>query len=172
MIQIRQLSANEARAHVPALAAILIDCVAAGASVHFMPPVLQPTAEAFFQKVIDDVEQGGRLLFAAFSNDTLVGTVQLQTAMPPNQPHRAEIAKLLVLTTARHQGIATLLMEQAEHAAHALGKTLLVLDTATGGSAERLYLRLGWTAVGTIPDFALLPDGTLCATTIFWKRLA
>ncbi len=171
MVEVRQLTAAEARSHLSVLADILIDCVAGGASVHFMPPLSGATAESFFEKVIDEVEQGSRLLLAAFVDSSLVGTVQVQIAMPPNQPHRAEIAKLLVLRSARHQGIGALLMQQAEDAARHAGKTLLVLDTATGGSAERLYHRLGWTSVGVIPNFALLPDGTPCGTTIFWKKL-
>ncbi len=171
MIEIRQLTADEAQAHIADLAAVLIDCVEGGASVHFMPPLSQATAEAFFHKVLDDVAQAGRILLGAFADSKLVGTVQVQIAMPPNQPHRAEIAKLLVHRSARHQGIGALLMEHAERVSRLNNKSLLVLDTATGGSAERLYQRLGWTAAGTIPNFALLPDGSPCATTIFWKTL-
>lgn len=171
MIEIRQLAVDEAREHLAGLAAVLIDCVEGGASVHFMPPLLQSTAEAFFSKVLDDVRQGGRILLAAFADSKLIGTVQVQIAMPPNQPHRAEIAKLLVHRSARHQAVGALLMEHAERISRLNNKTLLVLDTATGGSAERLYQRLGWTAAGIIPNFALLPDGSPCATTIFWKNL-
>jgi len=172
MIEIRQLTAEEALTYLEPLASVLIDCVEGGASVHFMPPLSQATAEKFFAKSVADVERGERILLAAFSDSELVGTVQVQIAMPPNQAHRAEIAKLLVHRSARHQGVATLLMERAEEETRLAGKTLLVLDTATGGSAERLYARLGWTPVGVIPNFALLPDGSPCGTTIFWKQLS
>jgi ribosomal protein S18 acetylase RimI-like enzyme len=101
----------------------------------------------------------------------VVGTVQVVLALPPNQPHRAEIAKLLVHRSARRRNIAQLLMELAEAEARAEGKTLLVLDTVTGDNAERLYERLGWTRVGVIPGYALYPDGRPCDTTVFWKAL-
>ena len=118
-----------------------------------------------------EVEQGRRLLLAAFAGEELVGTVQVALAMQPNSPHRAEIAKLLVHRSARRRGIAQLLMERAEAEARAEGKTLLVLDTVTGDAAERLYERLGWTRVGVIPGYALYPDGRPCDTTVFWKSL-
>ena len=172
MIQIRQLTAEEATLHLADLAAVLIDCVEGGASVHFLPPLTQSAAIAFLQKTVEDVHQGNRILLAAFSDAKLVGTVQVIIAMPPNQPHRAEIAKLLVHRSARRQGIGALLMEQAERVSRLNGKTLLVLDTDTGESAEHLYQRLGWTVAGTIPNFALLPNGKLCGTTIFWKQLS
>ena len=114
---------------------------------------------------------GSRLLLAAFVNGELVGTVQVVVALPPNQPHRAEIAKLLVHRSARRRGIAQRLMEQAEAEARAEGKTLLVLDTVTGDNAERLYERLGWRRVGVIPGYALFPDGRPCDTTVFWKSV-
>jgi GNAT superfamily N-acetyltransferase len=119
-----------------------------------------------------EVEAGRRLLVAAFVDGRVVGTVQVILALPPNQPHRGEITKLLVHRSARGRGIAELLMAHAESAAHAEGKTLLVLDAVTGGDAERLYARLGWTRVGVIPGYALFPDGRPCDTTYFWKKLA
>jgi GNAT superfamily N-acetyltransferase len=128
-------------------------------------------ARGAFDAVAAEVAQGRRLLLAAFANGDLVGTVQVILALPPNQPHRAEIAKLLVHRSARRRGIARLLMERAEAEARAEGKTLLVLDTVTGDNAERLYERLGWTKVGVIPGYALYPDGRPCGTTIFWKSL-
>src|SRR5207302_6384685 len=103
-----------------------------------------------------------RLVVAAVAEGRLVGTVQVNLALPPNQPHRGEIAKLLVHRSARRRGIAQLLMQRAEAEARAAGKTLLVLDAVTGGDAERLYTRLGWTRVGVIPDYALFPDGRPC----------
>jgi GNAT superfamily N-acetyltransferase len=171
MLEIRQLNAIEGRRHLPALAQVLLDCVEGGASVSFMAPLPSATAESFFEKVLLDVQQGHRILLAAFLDSALVGTVQIHLATPPNQPHRADVAKLLVLRSARGQGVAARLMEHAEQASRLAGKTLLVLDTVTGGAAERLYTRLGWTKAGIIPNYALFPDGGLCDTTIFWKQL-
>jgi ribosomal protein S18 acetylase RimI-like enzyme len=109
---------------------------------------------------------------AAFDDLKLVGTVQILIAMPPNQPHRADISKLLVVRSARGQGVGSRLMEEAEKAGRLAGKTLLVLDTASGDHAEKLYIRLGWTRAGVIPNYAMYPDGTWCDTSIFWKRLS
>ena len=136
-----------------------------------MPPFSQEDAEVFFRKVIDGVEAGDRILLAAVKDERIVGTVQILTAMPPNQPHRGDVAKLLVHRQARGSGLGHLLMEEVDRHARAAGKTLLVLDTVTDGVAERLYARLGWTRVGVIPDYALFPDGTLTPTTIFYKAL-
>ena len=170
-IEIRRLGAAEVRAQLDGLAAVLTDCVAGGASVNYLAPFSHEHARDVFEGWAYDVEHGRRLLLAAFAGDDLVGTVQLILALPPNQPHRAEVAKLLVHRSARGQGIAQLLMEHAEQEARARGKTLLVLDTVTGDNAERLYTRLGWTRVGVIPGYALYPDGRLCDTTVFWKAL-
>ena len=171
MIEIRELSATEGRQYLGALADVLLDCVEGGASVSFMAPLSREVAESFFDKVLTEVEAGKRILLAAFLDSQLVGTVQVLTAMPPNQPHRADVAKLLVLRSARAQGIGAQLMKQVEQASRLAGKTLLVLDTVTGGNAEKLYLRLGWTRVGVIPKYALFPNGEWCDTTIFWKQL-
>ncbi len=171
MIEIRVLSAAEARHHVGALADVLVDCVEGGASVSFMAPFSKSDAESFFEKVADGVERGERTLLAAFMDSKLVGTVQILTATPPNQPHRADIAKLLVHRSARGHGIGARLMERAEEAARLVGKTLLVLDSVTGGDGERLYIRMGWNIVGVIPNYALFPDGRFCDTTVFWKAL-
>jgi GNAT superfamily N-acetyltransferase len=170
-IEIRRLDGADAHAHLDGLAAVLSDCVAGGASVSYMAPFSHEQARAAFEAVAADVEAGRRLLLAAFADGNLVGTVQVVLALPPNQPHRGEIAKLLVHRSARRRGIAQLLMEHAEAEARAEGKTLLVLDTVTGDDAERLYLRLGWTRVGVIPGYALYPDGRPCDTTLFWKAL-
>ena len=136
-----------------------------------MWPFSRDDARAFFEGVAAEVEQGRRLLVAAFDDGELVGTVQVILVLPPNQPHRGEITKLLVHRSARKRGVARLLMEQAEAEARAEGKTLLVLDAVTGDDAERLYERLGWTKVGVIPGYALYPDGRVCDTTYFWKGL-
>lgn len=170
-IDVRRLDADELRAQIDGLADVLVDCVAGGASVSYLAPFSHAEARAAFEGWAAEVEQGRRLLVAAFAEDRLVGTVQVVLALPPNQPHRGEIAKLLVHRAARRRGIAQLLMERAEAEARAAGKSLLVLDTVTGDGAERLYTRLGWTRVGTIPGYALYPDGRPCDTTVFWKAL-
>jgi ribosomal protein S18 acetylase RimI-like enzyme len=170
-IEILRLEAAEAREQLDGLAAVLVDCVAGGASVSYMAPFSHEQARDAFEAVAAEVEQGRRLLLAAFADGELVGTVQVILALPPNQPHRGEIAKLLVHRSARGRGIAQRLMEQAESEARAAGRTLLVLDAVTGGDAARLYERLGWTRVGVIPSYALYPDGRPCDTTIFFKAL-
>jgi GNAT superfamily N-acetyltransferase len=172
VVEIRQLTAAEGRQYLGALADVLLDCVAGGASVSFMASFSKANAESFFEKVLEGVQRDERILLAAFMDSKLVGTVQVLTAMPPNQPHRGDVAKLLVLRAARGQGVASELMQRAEEASRLAGKTLLVSDTATGDHAEALYMRLGWTRVGVIPRYALYPDGTWCDTTIFWKQLA
>ena len=170
-IEIRRLAGSDLHAHLDGLAAVLHDCVAGGASVSYLEPFSREQALGVFEEFAAEVEHGRRLILAAFADGEVVGTVQVILALPPNQPHRAEIAKLLVHRSARRRGIAQLLMERAEAEARAEGKTLLVLDTVTGDSAERLYERLGWTRVGVIPGYALYPDRRPCDTTIFWKAL-
>jgi GNAT superfamily N-acetyltransferase len=170
-IEIRRLAAADVHEQLDALAAVLHDCVAGGASVSYMAPFSHEQARSAFEEFAAEVERGRRLLLAAFADGDLVGTVQVILALPPNQPHRGEIAKLLVHRSARGRGIARLLMERAEAEARAEGKTLLVLDAVTGGDAARLYDRLGWTTVGVIPGYALYPDGRPCDTTVFWKSL-
>ena len=118
-----------------------------------------------------EAEAGRRVVLAAYEGGELVGTVQVILALPPNQPHRGEIAKLLVRRSARGRGIAKRLMKRAEEEARAEGKTLLVLDTVTGDPAESLYAGMGWTKVGVIPGYALYPDGRPCDTTVFFKSL-
>jgi GNAT superfamily N-acetyltransferase len=169
--KIRRLSASEARECLSALAAVLVDCVEGGASVSFMLPFTLAEAEEFFRKVADGVAEGERILLAAFAESKLVGTVQIVTAMPPNQPHRGDVSKLLVHRSARGRGVGSLLMQHVEKEAKAVGKTLLVLDTVTGGDAERLYQRLNWVKGCVIPRYAYLPDGRWGDTTIFWKQI-
>ncbi len=170
-IEIRRLDAAEVHAQLDGLAAILVDCVEGGASVGYMAPFSHQEACEVYDAYAEDVERGRRLLLAAFAEGTLVGTVQVVFAPHPNQPHRADIARMLVHRSARRRGIGQMLMEHAEREARAQGKTLLVLDTVTGDAAERLYARLGWTRVGVIPGFALYPDGRPCDTTVFWKAV-
>ncbi|MDE3195818.1 MAG: GNAT family N-acetyltransferase [Acidobacteriota bacterium] len=169
-IEIRLLHSKDA-GYAPDLGRVLLECVRAGASVSFMADLTEADATVFYQGVFDAMARGERLLLAAFDGSDIVGTVQLHTKMPPNQPHRADVAKLLVRPAARGRGIGEQLMRAVEESAAREGKTLLVLDTATGESGERLYARLGWSRVGEIPNFALFPDGRSCATTIFYKAL-
>ena len=170
-VEIRRLTPAEVREHLDALASVLEDCVAGGASVSYMAPFSHEDACGAFEGFVADAEQGRRVILAAFADGALVGTVQVILAVPPNQPHRGEIAKLLVHRSARKRGIAQLLMAGAEAEARVEGKTLLVLDTVTGDAAERLYERLGWKTVGVIPGYALYPDGRPCDTTVFWKSI-
>jgi GNAT superfamily N-acetyltransferase len=173
MTTIRTLDGAGAAVAVPALVEVLIDCVHGGASVGFMAPLARDRALAFWHGVAQGVARGERLLLVAHdSAGAIVGTVQLVLAQPDNQPHRADVAKMLVHRHIRRQGIAAQLLAAAEDAAHAAGKTVLVLDTVTGGDAERLYQRAGWQRVGTVPNYALMPDGALCSTTYFHKQLA
>jgi GNAT superfamily N-acetyltransferase len=171
MIEVRRLTADDARDNLDGLAEVLSDCVEGGASVSFMAPFSHAEAAAFFSKILPEIERGDRILLAAFADSKLIGTVQIILATPPNQPHRADVAKMLVHRSARRQGIANRLMLAVEEHARVAGKTLLVLDTVTGGDAERLYERLGWTKVGVIPNYALYPDGRWCNTTVFYKQL-
>jgi GNAT superfamily N-acetyltransferase len=169
---VRRARPEEAARLVPALAEVLIACVTGGASVSFMHPLSRERAEAFWRGVTDGAARGDRILLVAEDEaDAVVGTVQVLLAMPENQPHRGEIAKLLVHPRARRRGFAARLMDAADEAARGAGKSLLVLDTVTGGDAERLYPRLGWQRCGVIPDFALWPTGGFCATTFFYKAL-
>jgi ribosomal protein S18 acetylase RimI-like enzyme len=170
-IEIRRLAASEVREELDGLAAVLHACVADGASVSYMEPFSLEQAREVFEGFAAEVEQARRLLLAAFADGAVVGTVQVILALPPNQPHRAEIAKLLVHPSARRRGIARALMAAAEVEAQAEGRTLLVLDAVTGGDAARLYDAMGWTTVGVIPGYALYPDGRPCDTTVFWKAL-
>ena len=157
-------------AQIEGLAEVLIDCVEGGASVSFMHPLSRERAIAFWHKVARDVAAGGRALVIADDAFGVCGTVQLVLDQPENQPHRAELAKMLVHRRARRRGLGEALMRAAETAARDAGKTLLVLDTANP-EAERLYERAGWTKVGVIPDFALLPHGGLCQTTFYYRTL-
>ena len=158
-------------ADIDGLAQVLVDCVEGGASVSFMHPLTLPRARAFWQRVADEVARGERALWVADDATGIAGTVQLVLAQPENQPHRADLAKMLVHRRARRQGLGAALLAAAEQTARDCGKTLLVLDTASA-EAERLYARAGWQRCGTVPGFALLPRGGLCATTFFYRELA
>ncbi len=170
MSDVRLLSPAQVRQRIPELASILAACVHAGASVSFMEPFSEAEAVGYFAEIAEEVATGARAVFAAFENGRPRGTVQLILRLPPNQPHRAEIAKLLVHPQARRHGLGRALMTAAETHALALGRTLLTMDTA-GEEADALYRGLGYTAAGIIPGYALFPDGRPCDTTIFWKRI-
>ena len=156
------------------LADVLLDCVEGGASVGFMHPLPRAKALAFWESALASAARGERIVFVAEDVDTktIVGTVQVVLAMPDNQPHRADVAKMQVHRQARRQGLGAALMRAAEATARAAGKTLLVLDTVTGSDAERLYTRLGWQRCGEIPGYALWPRGGLCSTSVFYRVLA
>ncbi len=169
-VVLRHLGADEVGGCAAQLADLLLDCVEGGASVNFMHPMARATALRFWTGVADSCARGERTLLVAEDERGIVGSVQLITAMPENQPHRAEVAKLLVHRRARGAGVGQRLMQAVEETARAQHKTVLVLDTASA-TAERLYERLAWRRVGTVPDYALMPDGALCATTFFYKHL-
>lgn len=170
-VQIRTLQTIGDR-ELAGLCDVLIDCVEGGASVSFMWPMTREKAEAYWQGVAASLARGERLLLVAEDGaGTIVGTVQVIFAQPENQPHRGDLAKMLVHRRARRQGVGGALLAAAERAALSAGKTLLVLDTASD-DAERLYARQGWQRCGVIPDYALMPDGTPCATIFFYKALA
>ena len=153
------------------LSEILIDCVASGAGVTFMHPLSMATAEAFWRKSAECAAAGTRALLVAEDDDGVVGTVQLILDLPENQPHRADLAKMLVHRRARRRGLGEALMRAAEQVAIDCGRTLVVLDTVTGSDAERLYARLGWQRVGVIPNFAFVSGGVTTPTTFFYREL-
>ncbi len=165
-VDVRIVRGPELEALLPRLCELLVDSVANGASVGFLDPLPADEAMAYWRRVAAAVESGRCVLLAAGA----VGTVQLDVDTLPNQPHRATISKLLVHSSARRRGIGEALMAAAEREALARGRWLLTLDTATP-EAERLYQRMGWTAAGPIPDYAMNPDGSLTATTFYFKRL-
>jgi GNAT superfamily N-acetyltransferase len=171
-IRVVRLDSLDDPRHLEQLSAVLIDCVEGGASVSFMHPLARARAEAFWREVGASAARAERTLLVAHDGDgTIVGTVQVVPAAPENQPHRAEICKMLVHRRARRRGVGAALMKAAEQAARDSGRTLLVLDTVPGREGERLYQRLGWQRCGTIPGYALLPFGGLCDTTVYFKRL-
>jgi GNAT superfamily N-acetyltransferase len=167
---VRRLS-TVTEAQVQGLAELLIDCVQGGASVSFMHPLPLQKALDFWRQVAAAVTQGERALLVAEDELGTIGTVQLIFKQPENQPHRADLSKMLVHRRARRRGLGRELVLEAENVARECGKSLLVLDTASG-DAERLYARLGWQRCGVIPGYALLPHGGLCDTTYFYRALA
>lgn len=171
-LPVRALSSSEIASRLPELNEVLIDCVAGGASVSFMHPLSDEKASRFWQNVARSVAEGERVvLVAEDENQQILGTVQLLTDQPENQPHRADVAKLLVHPRARRRGIAQRLMNMLDDVALAAGKNVLVLDTATGSDAELFYQNMGWIRVGELPKYALMPEGLFCSTTFYYKHL-
>jgi GNAT superfamily N-acetyltransferase len=171
-ITIEQLDATGAAVAVPELSRILIDCVEGGGGVSYLHPLAPDKADAFWRgEVVPAVARGVTALLVARADGRIVGTVQVILGMRENQPHRGEIAKLLVAPSARRQGVARVLMEAAQHLAKENGKILLLLDTETGSNADQLYRSMGWQEVGIVPNFALTNHGVLCTVTFFYKAL-
>lgn len=184
-IALQRLDGAQALAAIDALTDVLIDCVEGGASVSFMLPLTRERAAAFWRKVAESVARGERALLVARRRESsgtadaygtandgdIVGTVQLILDLPENQPHRADVAKMLVHRSARRRGVAQQLMAALDEVARDEGRHVLVLDTVTGGDAERLYQRTGWQRAGDVPKFARMPDGAFCSTTFYYKHL-
>lgn len=170
-LAIRTLDAAEAEARLDELADILIDAVAGGASVNFMAGFSPAEGRAFWRSQLPGIASGEKRLFVADAGARLAATVLLIFAHQPNAPHRAEIGKMLVHSRARRQGLGRRLLAAAEDAARAAGRTLLLLDTVAGSAGDKLYRSCGWTAFGTVPGHARMPDGPLADTTFFYKRL-
>ncbi|SLN40614.1 GNAT family N-acetyltransferase [Oceanibacterium hippocampi] len=172
-VTVFQVAADRIETHFDDLAAIIRESVGGGGAIGFLQPFTADDADRFWRRTIrPEIASGQRILFAAARNGPIVGTVQLVVGMPPNQPHRCEIAKMAVRPAARRQGIARALLAAAERQARALGRTLVTLDTRTGDSAEALYASMGFERAGIIPDYALDPDGAARhATTCMFKRL-
>jgi GNAT superfamily N-acetyltransferase len=173
---IRELDADEYRAAIPGLAALIVDAVDSGAGVNFLAGVTQEEAAGWWSDRFDLVRRGVISAFVALDGDTIdgetiVGSTLLIRSTNPNSPHRAEIGKVLVLRSARRRGIATALMDAAEARARADGRWMLLLDTVTGSAADTFYRVTGWNELGIMPNHALTPDGTPTATTFFWKDL-
>ncbi|WP_417479898.1 GNAT family N-acetyltransferase [Maricaulis maris] len=172
-LTLRLLGHAELAVTLPDFSQLLTACVEAGASIGFMADLSPLRAEAFWTDIAGQVERGDRLLWSARDSEsgTLLGTVQLITGLPDNQPHRGDVAKLMVSPDARRRGVADALMAALESHARETGLRTLVLDTVTGSPAEALYRKRGWVEVGAVPDYALFPDGSPCSTTFFYKSL-
>lgn len=153
------------------LCEVLIDCVEGGASVSFMWPMTRAKAEEYWKDVGESLARGERAVVIAEDDQGVIGTAQVIWARPENQPHRADVSRMLVHRRARRRGVGAAVLAAAETAARAAGKNLLVLDTASP-DAERLYERSGWQRVGIVPRYALMPDGPFCHTVFFYKDLA
>ena len=168
-IEIKALNASPETIRL--LSEILLETVANGGSVSFMHPLEPETSDTFWRDALAAADRGERIVLGAWDGELLVGTVTLLLDCPPNQPHRAEIAKMMTRISHRGRGVATALLHVAERLAVQRGRTLLVLDTAVDGGASGLYEKLGFTFAGTIPDYAFKPHGGLTRTMIYWKRI-
>ncbi|KAA3452619.1 GNAT family N-acetyltransferase [Mesorhizobium sp. SARCC-RB16n] len=168
-IEIKPLTVNQKT--LALLTDLLVETVAAGGSVSFMHPLAPEAAKAFWETSLAAAARGERMVLGAWDGGALVGTVTLLLDCPPNQPHRAEMAKLMTSVEQRGKGVGTRLMRAAERLAAEKGRTLLVLDTATEEGASGLYEKLGFTLAGEVPDYALKPHGGLTGTLIYWKRI-
>lgn len=171
MLEIKIAPLQDAQHIRAALCEMLVETVANGDSVGFMHPLALDVADAFWKDSLAAAAKGGRIVLGAFDGDSLVGTFTLVLNLPPNQPHRGELAKLITRISHRGRGIGTALMLEAERLAIARGRTLLVLDTAVDGGPYQLYEGLGYSLAGIIPDYALKPHGGLTGTKIYWKRI-
>lgn len=169
--RIRRVAPADAHALVEDLAGVLADCVEGGASVGFMWPLPRERARRFWDGVAEAVAGGRRVLLVAEDDAGVIGTVQLVLDLPDNQPHRGDVVKMLVRRRARRRGVALALLRALETEARREGRSVLVLDAVTGGDAERLYARAGWERVGSVPRYALMPDGSFCATTFMHRQL-
>lgn len=169
-VRVRDLATLGER-EIRGLSDVLIDCVEGGASVSFMLPMSRAKADAYWQSMSESLALGDRAVLAAEDEQGVVGTIQVILKQPENQPHRGDVAKMLVHRRARRKGVGAALLAAAEQRALAAGKTLLVLDTVTDSDGYRLYSRHGWQRVGEIPNYALWPDGRPCPTTVFYKAL-
>jgi acetyltransferase len=170
-MNIRRVHADELPQLTPQLSGLLQDAVTGGASIGFLPPLSQAEADSYWQEVAAALNGKNRLMLIAEDGGTLVGTVQLDLAGRANGSHRAEVAKLMVHSARRRRGIARLLMQAIEEAAHQAGRTTLILDTREGDPSEQLYLKMGYTRAGTIPEYARSTDGTLHTTVFMYKLL-
>ena len=168
-VNIRRLDRID-EAEIRGLSDVLIDCVNGGASVSFMWPMTEEKAHNYWRGVAASVANGERLVFVAEDAEGILGTATIVLDQPENQPHRGDLAKMLVHRRGRRRGVGAALLVAAEQVARAAGKTLLVLDTASP-DAERLYARNGWVRCGVIPEYAMLPDGQLCETILYYKKL-
>jgi GNAT superfamily N-acetyltransferase len=169
-IEVKEL--QDDHASISQLAEMMVEAVAHGGSLHFMHPLEIGPASAFWEKSLAAATRGERIVFGAWAGPLLIGTVTLVLDLPPNQPHRAEIGKMMTRLSYRGRGVARMLLQAAETKALSLGRTLLILDTAVIGGAAGLYEKMGYVAAGEIPDYALLPHGGLTAARFYWKRIA
>jgi GNAT superfamily N-acetyltransferase len=156
---------------LPHLSALLIEAVTAGASIGFMADITEAEADAFWSARVAAAARDECRLLLAFAGDRLAGTVSLMTGTPPNQPHRADVSKMIVGRAFREQGIGAALLAGVDAEARALGRTTLVLDTISHSAAARLYERGGWQRIGEIAAYALMPDGAMAPTTVYARYL-